>query len=66
MRSGSCKCFPCFLSDPQPCPWKEFRTGDGIISDGVEHTIQNVGELGRQGMRETDHVILEMMTREPC
>ena len=45
---------------------QEFRTGDGIISDGVEHTIQNVGELGRQGMRETDHVILEMMTREPC
>ena len=45
---------------------QEFRTGDGIISDGVEHTIQNVGELGRQGMRETDHVILDMMTREPC
>ena len=45
---------------------QEFRTGDGIISDGVEHTIQNVGELGRQGMRETDHVILEMMTRGPC
>lgn len=45
---------------------QEFHTGDGIISDGVEHTIQNVGELGRQGMRETDHVILDMMTREPC
>ena len=45
---------------------QQFHTGDGIISDTVEHTIQNVGELGRQGMRETDHVILGLMTREPC
>ena len=45
---------------------QQFHTGDGIISDTVEHTIQNVGELGRQGMRETDHVILDLMTREPC
>lgn len=43
---------------------QEFVAGDGIVSQGVEPTIHNVGELGRKGMHETDRVILELMTRE--
>lgn len=40
---------------------QEFFGGDGIISKGVENTIRNVGHLGREGMRETDHEILKIM-----
>lgn len=43
---------------------QEFLSGDGIVSAGVESTIQNVGELGRRGMFETDRVIIDMMTQE--
>lgn len=38
--------------------------GDGIVADDVEATIRNIGELARDGMRETDEVILEIMTRK--
>lgn len=41
---------------------RQFRGGEGIVKKGVENTIANVGRLGRSGMRETDGVILEMMT----
>ena len=46
------------------CCGQEFVAGDGIVGNGVERTIQNVGELGRQGMHETDQIILDLMTRE--
>ena len=39
-----------------------FRPGDGILGDDVEDTIRNVGVLASQGMRETDRVILKIMT----
>ena len=39
-----------------------FRPGDGIVGDGVEDTIKIVGVLASQGMRETDRVILKIMT----
>ena len=39
----------------------QFYAGDGIITKGVEHTIQNVGRLAREGMRETDKEILSIM-----
>ena len=39
----------------------QFYAGDGIITKGVEHTIQNVGRLARKGMRETDKEILSIM-----
>lgn len=38
-----------------------FRPGDGIIGDGVEETIANAGMVGREGMRATDRVILNIM-----
>ena len=40
---------------------KEFMGGDGIITKGVEATIKNVGFLARQGMKETDKEILNIM-----
>lgn len=39
----------------------QFYAGDGIITKGVEHTIQNVGRLAREGMKETDREILSIM-----
>ena len=40
---------------------QQFRSGDGIVTKGVEATIRNVGHLGRQGMRETDKEIVRIM-----
>lgn len=42
----------------------EFHAGDGIVADGVENTIAAVGDLARRGMRVTDDVIIEQMTRD--
>jgi L-cysteine desulfidase len=41
---------------------QQFRAGDGIVSKGVEKTIENVGLLAKEGMRETDREILDIMT----
>jgi L-cysteine desulfidase len=41
---------------------KNFCDGDGIIGNGVEKTIKNVGTLASKGMRETDKVIIGIMT----
>ena len=40
---------------------QQFRSGDGIVTKGVEATIRNVGRLGREGMRETDKEIVKIM-----
>lgn len=34
---------------------------DGIVCESVEDTICNLGNLGNNGMRVTDHIILDMM-----
>ncbi len=39
----------------------EVACSDGIIHDSVEQTIKNLGELGSQGMVDTDKIILDMM-----
>ena len=41
---------------------RQFYDGEGIVVKGVENTIRNVGELARKGMKETDKVIIHMMT----
>jgi len=38
-----------------------FQDGEGIVKSGVEETIKNVGRMAREGMRETNRVILEIM-----
>lgn len=40
----------------------EFYGGDGIVKKGVENTIENVSRIAREGMRETDKTIIEIMT----
>ena len=40
---------------------QQFHGGDGIISRGVEKTLDNVGRLGKIGMRSTDKEILQIM-----
>lgn len=40
---------------------QEFVDGDGIVKKGVESTIANVARLGRDGMRDTDREILDIM-----
>ena len=43
---------------------QQFYAGDGIVSKGVEATIQNIGRLGKEGMRETNEEIIKMMIGE--
>ena len=43
---------------------QEFKCGDGIVKNGVEATIRNVGRLGRDGMRQTDKEIVKIMLDE--
>ena len=44
---------------------QEFKSGDGIVSKGVDNTIANIGVLAKEGMRQTDQTILSIMT-ERC
>ena len=39
----------------------QFVGGDGIVSKGVENTIQNVSRLAAEGMRKTDAEIIKIM-----
>lgn len=41
---------------------EQFYGGDGIVSKGVENTLQNVSRLGKIGMKETDKEIIRIMT----
>ena len=41
---------------------QQFNGGDGIVGEGVEDTIVNVGRLASEGMRQTDKTILNIMT----
>ena len=43
---------------------QQFYAGDGIVTKGVEATINNIGRLGKDGMRETNEEIIKMMIGE--
>lgn len=43
---------------------QQFLAGDGIVTKGVENTIRNVSQLGREGMRETDKEIVKIMMQD--
>jgi L-cysteine desulfidase len=43
---------------------QQFYGGDGLVSKGVENTINNISRLGRDGMRETDKEIIRIMLGE--
>lgn len=46
------------------CDNQQFYGGDGIITKGVDKTVENVGRLAREGMKATDKTILEIMLGE--
>ena len=39
----------------------QFHGGDGIVAKGVENSLKNVGRLGKQGMKETNNEIIDIM-----
>lgn len=41
---------------------RKFMSGDGIIGENIENTIKNIWRLGRDGMKQTDVEILNIMT----
>lgn len=40
---------------------QQFFAGDGIVAKGVDETIRNVGRLGKEGMRETNEEVIDIM-----
>ncbi|MDE6558233.1 MAG: L-serine ammonia-lyase, iron-sulfur-dependent, subunit alpha [Clostridia bacterium] len=42
----------------------QFLGGDGILCHGVENTIDNVSDLARVGMKETDEEIIRLMIKD--
>ena len=40
---------------------QQFYAGDGLTVKGVDANVEEVGRLGREGMRETNREIIEMM-----
>lgn len=40
---------------------QQFYNGDGIVSNNIENTIRNVGQLASQGMKETNEEIIKIM-----
>ena len=45
---------------------QQFYGGDGIVTKGVDKTVVNVGRLAREGMKQTDKTILEIMLADGC
>ncbi len=43
---------------------QDFEEGDGLIADCAEETIENIGRLGKQGMKLTNEEIIKMMVGE--
>lgn len=41
---------------------QQFYAGDGILGEDIEKTIENVGRVARDGMRETNQEIIRIMT----
>lgn len=40
---------------------RAFQPGEGLVVNEVENTISNFGRMGREGMKATDHEILNIM-----
>ncbi len=44
---------------------QQFYAGEGIVTEDVDDTIRNVGILGREGMKETNSKIIDIMIHNP-
>lgn len=42
---------------------QELYAGEGIVAEGIDRTIENIGILGKEGMKETNKKIIEMMIK---
>lgn len=42
------------------------RSTEGIVDDDVDETIHNLTSIGRDAMRETDELVLRIMTTKSC
>lgn len=40
---------------------QQFYAGDGIVTKGADETIRNVGRLGKDGMKQTNEEIIDIM-----
>ena len=49
------------LSYKQAKTDNSFQGGDGIVKDTIDDTVKTIGTIAREGMRETDVVILQSM-----
>lgn len=45
---------------------QQFYAGDGIVTNGADATIRNVGRLGKEGMKETNEEIIDIMVGGIC
>ncbi len=45
------------------CDDQQFYGGEGLVFKGVENTINSICEVGRDGMKDTDRKIIELMTQ---
>lgn len=45
---------------------QQFYAGDGIVTKGADETIRNVGRLGKEGMKETNDEIIDIMVGKNC
>lgn len=43
---------------------QQFFGGDGLITAGIEPTLKNIGRLGKEGMKQTNKEIIEMMLED--
>ena len=59
VSSGVCSAMQsAFLAKEKIC----ISANDGIIDNDIEKTIQNLGRVGCDGMVQTDHLLLDIMT----
>ena len=40
---------------------KQFYRGEGIVGDSIEKTMEGIGQLARDGMKECDDEIIRLM-----
>lgn len=45
---------------------QQFYAGDGIVTKGADETIRNVGRLGKDGMKQTNEEIIDIMVGKQC
>ncbi len=50
-----------FLGYQQAKTGNSFRAGEGIVKESIDRFVEIIGDIGRDGMKETDNVVLKKM-----